>query len=115
VDDDAAAYGAVSAAYRIPKSDPGRARRIDEALLGAARTPAEVARRAARLVALAHEIGAIGNPNARSDALVAERLGRAAGEGALENVRVNLAALSDGRLGAGLAAEVAALGPAGHL
>jgi len=109
VDEDAAAYAKVSAAYRIPKSDPSRARRIDEALLGAARTPAEVARRAARLVALAEEIGAIGNPNARSDAVVAELLGRASGEGALENVRVNLAALSDGRLGAALADEVAAL------
>ncbi len=109
VDEDAAAYGKVSAAYRIPKSDPSRARRIDEALLGAARPPAEVARRAARLVALAQEISAVGNPNARSDAVVAELLGRASGEGALENVRVNLAALSDGRLGAALADEVAAL------
>jgi glutamate formiminotransferase/formiminotetrahydrofolate cyclodeaminase len=109
VDEDAAAYGRVSAAYRIPKSDPSRARQIDEALLGAARTPAEVARRAARLVALAQEIGAIGNPNARSDAVVAELLSRAAGEGALENVRVNLAALSDARLGAALAGDVAAL------
>ncbi len=61
------------------------------------------------MVALAQVIGAIGNPNARSDAVVAELLGRAAGEGALENVRVNLAALSDGRLGAALATEVAAL------
>jgi glutamate formiminotransferase/formiminotetrahydrofolate cyclodeaminase len=109
VDEDAAAYAKVSAAYRIPKSDPSRARQIDEALLGAARTPAEVARRAARLVALAEEIGAIGNPNARSDAVVAGLLSRAAAEGALENVRVNLAALSDGRLGAATAAEVAAL------
>jgi glutamate formiminotransferase/formiminotetrahydrofolate cyclodeaminase len=109
VDEDAAAYAKVSAAYRIPKSDLSRGRQIDEALLGAARTPAEVARRAARLVALAEEIGAIGNPNARSDAVVAGLLSRAAAEGALENVRVNLAALSDGRLGAATAAEVAAL------
>jgi glutamate formiminotransferase/formiminotetrahydrofolate cyclodeaminase len=109
VDEDATAYGAVSVAYRIPKSDPSRAGRIDAALLGAARTPADVARRAARLMALAQEIKAIGNRNARSDATVAELLGRAAVEGALENVRVNLAALSDGRLGAALAAELAAL------
>jgi glutamate formiminotransferase/formiminotetrahydrofolate cyclodeaminase len=113
VDEDATAYGRVNAAYRIAKSDPGRARRIDEALLGAAQTPTEVARRAARLVELAHEIGAIGNPNARSDAVVAGLLGRAAGEGALENVRVNLAALSDGQLGSALAAEVAALSGGG--
>src|SRR5438094_4333418 len=36
VDDDAAAYTKVSAAYRLPKSDPRRTRAADEALIGAA-------------------------------------------------------------------------------
>src|SRR5437762_1353444 len=49
VDDDAAAYAKVSAAYRIPKDDATRARAIDAALVGAAQPPLEVARRAARL------------------------------------------------------------------
>jgi len=45
-------------------------------------------------VPLAREIGAIGNKNARSDAKVAELLARAAVLGALENVRVNVAGMS---------------------
>jgi glutamate formiminotransferase/formiminotetrahydrofolate cyclodeaminase len=95
VDEDAAAYTQVSEAYKLPKDDPKRVAGIDTALLGAAQTPLEVARRADRVITLAREIGTIGNKNARSDALVAEQLGRAALEGAVENVRVNVAALSD--------------------
>jgi glutamate formiminotransferase / formiminotetrahydrofolate cyclodeaminase len=105
VDDDAAAYTGVSAAYKIPKDDPARPRAIDAALLAAARTPLETARRSARLVALAREIGGIGNRNARSDALVAEGLARAALAGAVENVRVNVASMSDATAGADVAAE----------
>src|SRR5207244_4684507 len=71
VDDDAAAYANVSAAYAIPKDDPSRRRAIDAALLGAAQPPVEVARRGARLVTLARELAEIGNKNARSDAKVA--------------------------------------------
>ncbi len=105
VDEDAAAYAQVSEAYRIPKDDPDRAHRIDAALLKAARAPLEGARRGARLIVLAQEIGEIGNKNARSDALVGLRLVRAAVFGMLDNVRVNLAALNERRLGAQLAVE----------
>jgi len=105
VDEDAAAYGRVTAAYKIPKDDPGRGAAVDAALLEAARTPGEVARRAARLLELAEEVGKIGNKNARSDAKVAEGLARAAIAGALENVRVNVAALSDPALGRDLLVE----------
>ena len=95
VDDDAVAYGRVSAAYRISKDDPGRGTAVDEALRGAAVTPLAVARGAARLVTLAGELGEIGNKSARSDAKVAGQLARAALAGAVENVRVNVAALAD--------------------
>src|SRR3989442_1479378 len=95
VDDDAAAYARVSAAYKLPKDAPGRRRAVDEALVGAARTPLAMARGAARLAALAGEIGAIGNKNASSDAKVAAALAAAALTGAIENVRVNVASLSE--------------------
>src|SRR5262245_38329490 len=95
VDEDAAAYARVSEAYKIPRDDPARTDRTDAALLGAAQTPLEVATRAGRLAGLAREIGAIGNKNARSDATVAGLLARAAVEGALENVKVNVEAMSD--------------------
>ena len=105
VDEDAAAYTRVSAAYRLPKDSPGRAHAVDEALVGAARTPLAMARGAGRLVALAREIGEIGNKNARSDATVAAALARAALAGAVENVRVNVAALSEPGLGKSLIEE----------
>ena len=95
VDDDAAAYARVSEAYKIPKEDARRAAAIDQALVGAAETPLAMARRTARLVTLAAEMGSIGNKNARSDAKVAAELARAALKGAVENVRVNVASLSD--------------------
>jgi glutamate formiminotransferase/formiminotetrahydrofolate cyclodeaminase len=99
VDEDADAYGLVSAAYRRPKDDPERAVAIDRALLGAAAVPLAVAGLAARVLHLAREIGRIGNRNARSDAHVAEALARAAITAAVENVRVNVASLSDPGLG----------------
>lgn len=105
VDDDAAAYAKVSAAYRLPKDDPRRTRAADEALVGAAQTPLAMARGTVRLLALAKEVGTIGNRNARSDALVAEALARAALAGAVENVRVNVGSLSEPGLGKSLLEE----------
>jgi len=109
VDEDAAAYAKVSEAYKVAKDAPNRAPRIDAALVQAATTPLEVARRAARLLVLGGEIGQIGNKNARSDAAVAQGLARAARDGALENVRINVASLSDARLGTALLEEATRL------
>jgi len=95
VEEDAAAYARVRTAYQLPKTNAARQGAIDAALLGAAEPPIEVARRAARLLELAREIGTIGNPNAKSDAVVAELLARAALLGAAENVRANVVALSE--------------------
>jgi len=95
VERDAAAYGLVMTAYTTRKEHPERGRIIDDALLAAARTPLDTARRAARLFVLAQEVAEIGNKNARSDARVAATLAHAALAGALENVRVNVAGLSE--------------------
>jgi len=95
VDEDAAAYAGVSRAYKIPKDDPARSGAVDDALLAAARTPAEVVKRARRVHQLAAEIGAIGNKNATSDARVAGLLAGTAVDGALENIKVNVAAMSN--------------------
>jgi glutamate formiminotransferase/formiminotetrahydrofolate cyclodeaminase len=105
VDEDAAAYAKVREAYKIPKSAAGRSRTIDAALVGAAETPIAMARGAMRLIALARDIGEIGNPNARSDARVAESLARAALAGAIENVQINVASLSEPALGRALLEE----------
>ena len=95
VDEDAAAYEGVSRAYKIPKRDSQRAQAIDDALLAAARPPAEVVKLGRRVLALAQTIEHIGNKNAVSDARVAGMLARTAIDGATENVNANLAALSD--------------------
>ena len=95
VDEDAAAYEGVSRAYKIPKDTVGRAQAIDDALLAAARPPAEVVKRGRRLLALAQTIEHIGNKNAVSDARVAGMLARTAIDGATENVNANLAGMSD--------------------
>ena len=95
VDEDAAAYEGVSRAYKIPKDDAGRPQAIDEALLAAARPPADVVKRGRRLLALAQTIEQIGNKNAVSDARVAAMLARTAIDGATENVNANLAGVSD--------------------
>src|SRR5436190_17473577 len=95
VDEDAAAYEGVTRAYKIPKSDPGRAAAIDEALLAAARPPAVVVKRGRRLLALAQTIEQIGNKNAMSDARVAGMLAKTAIDGASENVNANLAGMSE--------------------
>jgi len=95
VDEDAAAYAGVSRAYKIPKADPHRARAIDDALLSAARPPADVVKRGRRLLALAQTIEHIGNKNAVSDARVAGMLAKTAIDGATENVNANLAGMSE--------------------
>ncbi len=95
VDEDAAAYEGVTRAYKIPKNDIRRSQAIDEALSAAARPPAEVVKRARRVLALAQTIEQIGNKNAVSDARVAAMLAKTAIDGATENVNVNLAGMSD--------------------
>lgn len=103
VERDAAAYGAVSAAYKIPKTDASRQQAITDGLLGAARVPLETARAAARVAALAATIAEKGNVNAVSDAGVAALLAEAACRGAAYNVRINIAALPERSAGESLA------------
>lgn len=95
VDEDAAAYEGVTRAYKIPRNDPGRTDAIDDALSAAARPPAEVVKRARRVLALAQTIEQIGNKNAVSDARVAAMLAKTAIDGATENVNANLAGMSE--------------------
>ena len=96
VDEDAAAFAQVGTASKLTK---------DDALMGAVQTPLAMARGAIRLIALAQEIARIGNPNARADAKVGDALARAALAGAVENVRVNVAALSRPEVGKHLVEE----------
>jgi glutamate formiminotransferase/formiminotetrahydrofolate cyclodeaminase len=106
---DADAYGAVSAAYKMPNEpEEAAARRssaITAALLGAAEVPLETARACAQVAELAATCANKGNTNAVSDAGVAALLADAACRGAVYNVRINISALDDRSLGKGLIEE----------
>lgn len=94
VDDDAAAYDAVVAAYRLPKATDEEKTARKEAVAGAMAEAIAVPLRTAEacLVVLraAAEALAHGNPNAASDARTAGALAWAGLLGAAENVRINL-------------------------
>jgi glutamate formiminotransferase/formiminotetrahydrofolate cyclodeaminase len=106
---DAAAYTAVTNAYKLPGETPGdvekRTAAIDAALLGAADVPLETARACVRVLDLAAVAAGKGNTNAVSDGGVAALLAEAACRGAVYNVRINVSSLSDKSNGARLVEE----------
>lgn len=106
IDADMAAYEGVAAAYRLPKGTPedqtARAMAIQQALQAAAQPPAETMRACHRVLELATPLLAMGNPRLASDVGVAATLAEAALAAAWLNVAVNLAAIEDDRVAAGL-------------
>jgi formiminotetrahydrofolate cyclodeaminase len=99
VEDDAEAYEAVVAAYRLPKAteDEQAARRdaVEAALRGAAEVPLDVMRAAQAGLVNAIEVATCGNPAAASDVAVAVELLMAATRSAALNVRVNLKSIRE--------------------
>jgi formiminotetrahydrofolate cyclodeaminase len=96
---DAEAFGAVSAAYQLPKETTellqARSAAIAEALIGAARPPAEVIRAARRLIELAADLLPAGNRNVITDVAAAAEAARAAAVTARVNIEVNLRGIKD--------------------
>ena len=94
VDEDAAAYDAVIAAYRLPKSSEAekaaRKEAVARAMSGAIAVPLRTAEACLVVLRAATEGFAHGNPNATSDARTAGALAWAGLLGAAENVRINL-------------------------
>lgn len=99
VQKDADSFDGYMAALRLPKGSPeeiaARRAAMQAGLQSAARVPLATAEAACRVFPLAAAAAAEGNPNARSDALVAAMLARAAVLGAVCNVRINLAGIQD--------------------
>ncbi len=112
-DEDAGAYAAVSAAYKMAREPEGaaaaRVRAVDAALTGAALVPLETARLCARVAELAAATAQRGNSNAASDSAVAALLADAACRGAVYNVRINVSALSNPEVGSALVEQTNAL------
>ena len=99
VDIDAAAYEAVIAAFRLPKTSPGeeatRAQEIESSTQQATHVPLKVAEMCVKVLELIVQVVAHGNQNAISDAGTAGALAAAALSGAGLNVRTNAASLQD--------------------
>lgn len=97
--DDAAAYTAVSEAYRLPRGTDEeksvRSARIQEALKGATDVPLRTVALSAQIIELYDRIVDGVNPNAISDVGVGALSARTALEGAALNVKTNLAAIKD--------------------
>ena len=112
-DRDAAAFGSVMAAFKMPKETDAeravRSRAIQEGYSAAAEVPLDIARRAAELMELAREVTEIGNANAASDGACAAQALSAAVWSATYNVEINAAALKDPAKAQTLRDEVSAL------
>jgi len=110
--EDGAAYGAVSAAYGLPRGTAeekaARSARIQEALKGATDAPLRTVALAARVIGLCADILPGGNPNVVSDVGVGVLSARAALDGAALNVRINLSMIRDEGFTAGVAGQLEA-------
>jgi methenyltetrahydrofolate cyclohydrolase len=109
VDEDAAAFRALMAAFRLPRQtgeERVRQATIQDATRQAAEVPLAVAATAAQVIALAAQLPGRSNPNVLSDVGVAAVTAAAAIEAAAVNVDVNLASLADPEAKAALTAEL---------
>ncbi len=90
IDGDAEAYNVVMKAYKAVKESADGGRGINAALQQATSIPLGVAERAAEVARMAAGLRAITSPNMKSDLTTALALAKAALEGALANVAINL-------------------------
>jgi glutamate formiminotransferase/formiminotetrahydrofolate cyclodeaminase len=95
IDADAASYDAVMKAYKEARQSPDADAIINPALRQATSVPLRVAERAREVAQVAEQLKPITNPNMKSDLITAVALARAAMEGALANVEINLESLKD--------------------
>jgi glutamate formiminotransferase/formiminotetrahydrofolate cyclodeaminase len=109
IDADAESYNAVMKAYKQAKESANADGTIDAALKQATSVPLGVAQRAREVAEIAEKLGPITNPNMKSDLTTAQALARAAIDGALANVEINLESLKDAAFATEVRKKVAAL------
>ena len=105
INEDAAAFVPLSAAYAIPKGDPRRAVVLEQATKGAIEAPLEMMREMCRAIELLEEMGEKGSRMLASDVACGALLSKAALESASVNVFVNTASLSDREYATSVEAE----------
>jgi len=109
IDADAESYNVVMRAFKAAKDSPNGSSGVTEALKGATSVPLAVAEKASEVLRLVEQLKPITNPKMASDLTVAAALGRAAVEGALANVEINLDGLEDPAFVADVRRKAAAL------
>ena len=95
IDADAESYNQVMAAYKAAKTATDGDLMIESAMKGATTVPMETAQKVREVADIAEKLRPITNPNMASDLAVALALAKAAIEGAVSNVEINLASLKD--------------------
>ena len=93
IDADAESYNVVMKAYKAARESAGGGQAISAALQQATRVPLSVAEKAAEIRRIATSLQPITNPNMKSDLIASIALAKAALEGALANVAINLDSL----------------------
>lgn len=95
IDADAESYNAVMKAYKQAKTSADGDAVITAALRQATAVPLSVAERAREVAEIAKKLIPMTNPNMKSDLTTSVALARAAVEGAMANVEINLESLKD--------------------
>jgi formiminotetrahydrofolate cyclodeaminase len=113
IDQDAASFESVMAAYKMPQGSleeqSRRETAIQQALHGAAQVPLEVARQSADIFERLGQLESISSPSMLSDIRVGRLMAAAGVRGALENVAINLESIADGSFNTRMRSEAAAL------
>jgi glutamate formiminotransferase / formiminotetrahydrofolate cyclodeaminase len=113
IDEDTRAFNGLMQAMKLPKSSEeqrlAREAAVGEACKAAALIPLETARASLEAIRLCAEAAAKGNANSVSDAAVGAILAKAAVEGAVYNVLINLKSVTDPGFAAELGARAAGL------
>jgi methenyltetrahydrofolate cyclohydrolase len=87
---DLSSYATVFDAMRLPRNDPSRSGRVEEALLEASGPPTAIAECAAEVAELGAEMCRATNPHVRGDALTGALLAEAAAAATSTLVQINL-------------------------
>src|SRR6202162_4840443 len=109
LDAEAESYNAVMKAYKQAKEAANADGIIVDALKHATQVPLGVAERARKVTGIIETLKPITNPNMKSDLTTALALARAAMEGALANVEINLSSLKDSAFAADVRKRALAL------
>jgi glutamate formiminotransferase len=107
IDADAASFNEVMAAFKKAKDHPEAQSEVDAALKGATEIPLKVAEQARETREILESLRPITNPRMASDITVGIGLAKAAADGALANVEINLGDMSDAKFVSEARARVA--------